>query len=74
MKNKYVYTVYERYYEDRLGQQVEDEMNLWESDSVKNLIDLLRSKNIKVAKSIIYKSIKEHRPIYDKYFVYKIKL
>lgn len=68
------YVVYEKTYIERFGELIDDELNLLESDSVSNLIKLLKSKDIKIAKSAIYKAIKTKKPIYDKYFVYKIKL
>lgn len=71
---KSVYVVYEKTYIERLGEVIDDEMNLCESENVYNLIKLLRSKNIKVAKAAIYKAIKSKKPIYNKYFVYKMKL
>ena len=72
MKNSYV--VYEKTYFTRLGKVIEDETNLCDSDNVDNLIQLLRDKNIKVARATIYKAIKSRKPIYDKYFVYKMKI
>ena len=68
------YVVYEKTYIERLGELIEDETNLCDSDSIKELIELLRSKDIKIAKSAIYKAIKTKKLIYDKYFVYKMKL
>ena len=68
------YVVYQKTYIERLGELIEDETNLCDSDNVNNLIKLLKSKDIKIAKSAIYKAIKTKKPIYDKYFVYKIKL
>lgn len=68
------YVVYEKTYIERLGEFIEDETNLCDSDSVENLIKLLKSKDIKVARATIYRAIKNKKPIYDKYFVYKMKL
>lgn len=68
------YVVYEKTYIERLGEFIDDETHLCTSDNVVNLIKLLRSKDIKVSKSAIYKAINDKKPIYDKYFVYKIKL
>ena len=69
-----IYVVYEKTYIERLGELIEDETNLCDSDSVKELIELLRSKDIKTSKRTIYRAIKNRQPIQDKYFVYKIKL
>lgn len=68
------YVVYEKTYIDRLGELIEDETNLCDSDSVDNLIKLLKAKNIKIARATIFKAIKTKKAIYDKYFVYKMKL
>ncbi len=70
---KYAYVVYEKTYIERLGELIEDETNLWESDSVDDLVELLRSKDVKMARSTIFKAIKTKKPVCDKYFVYKIK-
>ena len=69
-----IYVVYQKTYIERLGELIDDEMHLLDSDNVDNLLKLLKSKNIDVAKSTIYKAIKTKKPIYDKYFVYKIKI
>lgn len=71
---KKIYIICEKTYIDRLGEQIEDETNIGDSDTVKGLVEYLRSKNIKIAKSAIYKTINTKKPIYDRYFVYKIKI
>lgn len=68
------YVVYEKTYIERLGELIEDELNLCDSDNVEELLRLLRSKDIKTSKRTIYRAIKNRQPIQDKYFVYKIKL
>lgn len=68
------YVVYEKTYIDRLGELIEDETNLCDSDNVNDLIKILKDKNIKIARATIFKAIKTKKAIYDKYFVYKMKL
>ena len=68
------YVVYEKTYIERLGELVEDETNLCDSNSIDSLIKKLNDRNIKVARATLYKAIKTKKAIYDKYFVYKIKL
>lgn len=71
------YVVYQKTYIERLGEFIEDETNLCESDNVDNLLKLLRSKDIKTSKRTIYRAIKDKTPIKDKldeFYVYKMKL
>jgi len=72
-----VYIVYQKTYIERLGRLIEDETNLCESDSVENLLKLLKSKDIKTSKRTIYRAIKDKTPIKDKrdeFYVYKIRV
>lgn len=68
------YVVYEKTYIERLGELIEDETNLGDSDSIEELLELLRSKDIETSKRTIYRKIKNKEPIKDKFYVYKIKL
>jgi hypothetical protein len=69
-----IYIVCEKTYFDRLGEQIEDETNIFDSDSVDGLLNKFKSKNIKMAKRTIYKAIKNKKPVENKYFIYKIKI
>lgn len=69
------YVIYEKSYIDRLGEKINDEINMGDSESINGILKLLETKrNIKVTKRAIYKSMKTNKPIKDKYFIFKIKM
>lgn len=69
-----MYIICEKTYIDRLGKQIDDETNIGNSESVEGLIKKLEQySNLKIAKRTIYNAIKTEKPIYDKYYIYKIK-
>lgn len=68
------YVIYEKSYIDRLGQLIDDEINIGEGDSVKDVIYLLKKlRNFEIKKSVVYKSLKTKQPISNKYIIYKMK-
>lgn len=69
------YVIYEKSYIDRLGEKINDEVNMGDSESINGVLKLLETKrNIKVTKRAIYKSMKTNKPIKDKYLIFKIKM
>lgn len=69
-----MYVIYEKDYIDRLGKKIDNQLNIGDSDSVDGIIKILKNnRNIILAKRTIYNSIKTKKPIYNKYFIYKIK-
>lgn len=69
------YVIYEKGYIDRLGEKIEDETNIGDSESLNGILKLLEIKrNLKITKRAIYKSMKNNRPIKDKYLIFKIKM
>lgn len=69
-----MYVVYEKGYIKRLGIKLEDEINILDTDNITELIEQMKQKqNIKIAKRTIYQAIKSGKPIFDKYYIYKIK-
>ena len=69
-----MYIVCEKTYIERLGKKLEDEMNIGDSDNVDELIKLIKdNQNIEIAKRTIYNAIKTGKPIFNKYYIYKIK-
>lgn len=68
------YVIYEKSYIDRLGQLIDDEINIGEGDSVKDVVYLLKKlRNFEIKKSVVYKSLKTKQPISNKYIIYKMK-
>lgn len=68
------YVIYEKSYIDRLGQLIDDEINIGEGDSIKDVIYLLKKlRNFEIKKSVVYKSLKTKQPISNKYIIYKMK-
>ncbi len=68
------YVIYEKSYINRLGQLIDDETNIGESDSIKDVIVLLKKlRDFEIKKSVVYKSIKTKQPISDKYTIFKMK-
>ena len=69
-----MYVVYEKSYIKRLGIKLEDEINILDTDNITELIEQMKQKqDIKIAKRTIYQAIKSGKPIFDKYYIYKIK-
>ena len=75
MKRKeYTYVAYEKTNLERLGKLIEDERYLIENDNVNDLMKQLLIKfGIHISRRAIFKSIKYNEPIFDKFFIYKIK-
>lgn len=68
------YVIYEKSYIERLGQLIDDEINIGEGDSVKDVVYLLKKlRNFEIKKSVVYKSLKTKQPISNKYIIYKMK-
>lgn len=69
-----MYVIYEKSYIDRLGKQLDDQVNMGDSECVDGVIKLLeKHRNLKLSKRTIYQAIKSKKPIYNKYYIYKIK-
>lgn len=69
-----MYIICEKSYIDRLGDKVDDQTNIGDSDSVNGILKILETKRkLNLSKRAIYKSIKDKTPIYGKYYIYKIK-
>jgi len=69
-----MFIICEKTFFERLGKQIDFELNLYDSDSVKGIQDFLEKQNIKVTKRAIYNAIKNKNLIKNKYSVYKIKV
>lgn len=68
------YVIYEKSYIERLGQLIDDEINIGEGDSIKDVIYLLKKlRNFEIKKSVVYKSLKTKQPISNKYIIFKMK-
>lgn len=70
----YFYIVCEKSYIDKLGEKIDDEINLHDSNSVNGIQDFLKKQNVEVTKRAIYYAIKNKNLIADRYSVYKIKV
>ena len=70
----YFYIVCEKSYIDRLGEKIDDETNLHDSNSVNGVQEFLKKQNVEVTKRAIYYAIKNKNLIADKYSIYKIKV
>lgn len=69
------YVIYEKSYIDRLGEKIEDETNIGDSESLNGVLELLEKKrNLKISLRTIYRSLKHQHPIKDKYLIFKIKM
>lgn len=69
-----MFIVCEKSYIERLGKLIDDEINLYDSDSVSGIQDFLKRQNINITKRAIYNAIKNKNLIKNKYSVYKIKV
>lgn len=69
-----MYIICEKSYIERLGEKLDDETNLHDSNSVEGIQEFLRKQNVNVTKRAIYYAIKNKNLIADKYWVYKIKV
>lgn len=68
------YVIYEKSYIERLGEKIDDEINIGDSDSVLGILRILEHKrNFKTTKMSVYRSIKNKEPIRDKYIIFKMK-
>lgn len=73
-KKEHTYVVYEKINFERLGKLIEDEQYLIENDNINDLITQLLVKfDINISRRAVFKSIKYNKPIFDKFFIYKIK-
>lgn len=70
----YIYIVCEKSYIDRLGEKIDDETNLHDSNSVNGIQEFLKRQNVEVTKRAIYYAIKNKNLIADRYSIYKIKV
>lgn len=70
----YIYIVCEKSYIDRLGEKIDDETNLHDSNSVNGIQEFLKRQNVEVTKRAIYYAIKNKNLIADRYSIYKIKM
>jgi hypothetical protein len=69
-----MYVIYEKDYIDRLGNKIDNQVNIGDSDSVNGVLKLLeKHRGLKLSKRVIYKSIQKKEPIYNKYYIFKIK-
>ena len=59
---------------ERLGNKLENETNIGDSDTVDDLIEIIKNnRDIEIAKRTIYNAIKTGKPIFNKYYIYKIR-
>lgn len=70
----YFYVVCEKSFIERLGEKIDDETNLHDSNSVDGIQEFLKKQNVDVTKRAIYYAIKNKNLIADRYSVYKIKV
>lgn len=69
-----MYIVCEKIYTKRLGNELEDEINIIDSDNIEELIKQIKEKQkVEIARRTIFNAIKNGKPIFDKYYIYKIK-
>lgn len=69
-----MYIVCEKTYFDRLGEKIDDEINLYDSDSIKGILEFLKKENIYITKRAVFYAIKNKTLIKNKYNIYKIKM
>ena len=69
-----MFIICEKSYIERLGKLIDDEINLYDSDSVTGIQNFLKIQNINITKRAIYNAIKNKNLIKNKYSVYKIKV
>ena len=69
-----MFIICEKSYIERLGKLIDDEINLYDSDSVAGIQNFLKIQNINITKRAIYNAIKNKNLIKNKYSVYKIKV
>lgn len=69
-----MYIICEKDKINRLGEYLDNEINIGDSDSIDELVKLIESiRDIKISKRTIYQAIKDGKPIFNKYYIYKIK-
>lgn len=69
-----MYIICEKDYIERLGNKLENETNIGDSDTVDDLIEIIKNnRDIEIAKRTIYNAIKTGKPIFNKYYIYKIR-
>lgn len=71
---KYMYIICEKTYFDRLGRKVDDEINLYDSNDIKGLLDFFKKQNVNITKRTLFNSIKNKTLIKNTYSIYKIKV
>lgn len=70
-----MYVIYEKDFIERLGVKINNQINIGDSSSVDGIVKIFELKrNVKLSKRVIYKAIKTQLPIYDRYYIYKIKI
>ena len=69
-----MYIICEKSYIERLGEKIDDETNIHDSDSVNGIQKFLEKQNVKITKRAIYYAIKNKNLIAEKYSIYKIKV
>lgn len=69
-----MYIISEKTYFERLGKKIDDEINIYDSDDIKSLLDYLEKRNIVITKRAIYYAIKNKSLIANKFNIYKIKV
>lgn len=70
----YFYIICEKTFFERFGEQIDFELNLYDSDNINNLLSFMNNKlNINITKRMLYYAIKNNMLIHNKYAIYKIK-
>ena len=68
------YVIYEKSYIERLGNKIDDEVNIGDSDTINGVVKLLKSKrDLDLNERTIYRSLKSKQPIKEKYFIFRMK-
>lgn len=68
------YVIYEKSYIERLGNKIDDEVNIGDSDTINGVVKLLKSKrDLELNERTIYRSLKSKQPIKEKYFIFRMK-
>lgn len=69
-----MYIISEKTYFERLGKKIDDEMNIYDSDNIKGIVDFLNKQEINITKRAIYYAIKNRTTIKKRFNIYKIKV
>lgn len=68
------YVIYEKSYIERLGNKIDDEVNIGDSDTINGVVKLLKNKrDLELNERTIYRSLKSKQPIKEKYFIFRMK-